>query len=433
MSFMFDDPDSDSLSTPRRKPRMQLPKLNMRLGILISSVVAILVVLMLGGSLFEQQDAGEILVIQTVTGNLNCYTDPGPKWQGFGTVTRYPRRGTYAFDRHSEHEDTGKQLQFNDGGKAKLYGSINWEMPLDCKKIIQIHRTFNSKDGLESSGVAKMVNSAVYLSGLAMSSTESAAERRGELVELINDQAQNGVHQTVTHTIERPDPVTGEKKMVAVVETVRDAKGMPKRQQGSILEQFDIHLQPLSVEKLDYAVEIEKQIQERQKATQQVQLAQANARKAEQDAITAAKVGEATAASAKWTQEAIKAKEVTKAEQELAVATLGARTAEQFKREQILRGEGEAERKRLVMAADGALDSKLEAYKAVQAAWADAFGKYGGAMVSSVNLGNGSAGGGTAMGNAQDLVQLLTARTARDLSLDLSNTGNRAAPAPAKK
>jgi regulator of protease activity HflC (stomatin/prohibitin superfamily) len=290
-------------------------------------------------------------------------------------------------------------------------------MPLDCKQIIELHKTFNSPDGIEARGVSKMVNLAVYLSGPAMSSTESSAERRGELVELINDQAQRGIHQTITKLVEKPDPITGEKRQVSVVEIVRDAKGLPMRQQGSILEQYGIHLQPISIERIKYSPEVEAQIVERQKATQQVQLAQANARKAEQDAITTAKQGEASAAKAKWEQETIKAKLVTEAQQKLEVATLGAKEAEAYKREQILRGEGDSERRKLLLSADGALDQKLEAYKQVQSIWATSFANFKGNMVPGVQMGGS---GGTAVSSAQSLVDLLTAKTARDLNLDLS-------------
>jgi hypothetical protein len=397
-----------------------------RIGGIVIGALALVVGLILIPSLLENQEASELMVIQSITGELNCYTDPGPQWQGLGKVTTYPRRGTYAFDVHTKEVDTGKLLQFNDGGKGRLYGSVNWEMPLDCKQIIAIHKTFNSKEGIESQGVAKMVNSAVYLSGPTMSSTESAAERRGELVESINDQAQNGVYQTATRNIERPDPITGEKKIVAVVEIVRDNKGFPKRQQGSILEQFGIHLQPLAVEKLDYDDVVEAQIAKRQESTQQVQLSAANARKAQQDAITAEENGKKTAAEAKWAQETIKAKEVTRAQQQLEVATLAAKEAEQFKREQILRGEGEAARKQLVMAADGALDQKLAAYKDVNAMWADAFAKFQGQMVPAVQMGAAASGSTTSMGNAQALVEMLTAKTARDLSVDLGTAGKSA-------
>jgi hypothetical protein len=233
----------------------------------------------------EVLEANKVMVIQSLTGELHCYTEAGPKMQSMGTVTKYPRRGTVSFDEHEFDStgkmvrDTGKPLQFNDGGKGTLYGSVNWEMPIDCKQIIEIHSDFGSVEGIEAQGVNRMINSAIYLSGPMMSSTESSAEKRGMLVDLINDQAQNGVYQTTTRQVDQPDPITGEKRTVITVEILRNTNGTPRRQQGSVLEKYGIHLQPLAIERLDYSKEVTAQIAERQQATQAVQLSQASARR----------------------------------------------------------------------------------------------------------------------------------------------------------
>ena len=168
-----------------------------RFGALGAAVLATVFILLSIPALVEVQSANEVMIIQSAGGELQCFTEPGPHMQLYGQVTKYPRRNTYAF-KHDDTEggkpsvDEGKQLQFNDGGKAKLYAAVNWEMPLDCKQIIAVHRAFGSTAGVQENGVAQMVNTAVYLSGPTMSSTESSAERRGELVSLINDQAQRG-------------------------------------------------------------------------------------------------------------------------------------------------------------------------------------------------------------------------------------------------
>jgi hypothetical protein len=87
------------------------------------------------------------------------------------------------------------------------------------------------------------------------------------------------------------------------------------------------------------------------------------------------------------------------------------------KKEQIALGEGEAKRRTLVMEADGALEKKLEAWVKINEAYAQAIAKHEGSWVPSVVMGN--APGGTANGNgASDLIALLTAKTAKDLSLD---------------
>jgi uncharacterized membrane protein YqiK len=174
------------------------------------------------------------------------------------------------------------------------------------------------------------------------------------------------------------------------------------------------------VNNLDYDDRVEKQIEQQQAAIMQVQTAIAQAKQAEQAAITAAKNGEAEAAKAKWEQEVVKARAVTEAQQKLEVAQLDAKAAEQFKTAETLRGEGEAARRRLVMQADGALEKKLQAWIDVNHAYADAIKEHQGSWVPQVSMGGQSSNGGT---NAGELINLFTAKTARDLSLSLDLPG----------
>jgi hypothetical protein len=402
-------------------------------GALVVVVVMAVAAPFVATNMVENLDANEVMVIQSpIAGELTVHTEPGVKYQGFGTVTKYPRRSEYSFVREVKDgpkagDATAKKLRFNDGGHADLSGAVSWEMPLSAEAILKIHRTFRSAEAVERQAVAKMIDSAVYLAGPLMSSTESSGERRAELVQYINDQAELGVYVTRVVEKEITDPVTNVKKSVAVTEIVRDEKGQPKRQQGSILADFSINLLPMSITELKYDKVVEDQIAQRQKATTEVQIAQANAKRAEQDAITIAKQGEATAAKAKWEQETIKAKEVTAAQQKLEVATLAAKEAQQYKTEQILRGEGDAQRRAAVMNADGALDKKLETAIEINKVWAEAFSKYQGQMVPQINMGGGQ--NGSAMSGAQALVDMMTAKTAKELGVDfgVSGKGNTAA------
>jgi regulator of protease activity HflC (stomatin/prohibitin superfamily) len=117
-------------------------------------------------------------------------------------------------------------------------------------------------------------------------------------------------------------------------------------------------------------------------------------------------------------QEVIKAQAVTEAQQQLEVATLAAKAAEQTKREQILLGEGEATRKRLVMQANGALEDKLAVWKEVNLAYANAIEKYTGNWVPTIVMG----GDGKNTNGADNLISLLTTKTAKDLALDFKAT-----------
>ena len=395
---------------------------------IIGGVIALLAVLLVP-MLIENQDASELMVIQSLNGDLNVYSEPGPHWQGFGKVTYYPRQAQYSFCSNSSKEgeslcdnanSTAKKLRFNDGGHANLNGFVMWEMPTDAKSIIEIHKRFGSADAVQNRAVAKMIDGAVYLAGPLMSSTESSGARRAELVQYINDQAENGVYVTHSENVTVKDPITGQEKTDSVTKIAVGSNGLPQRQQGSVLAELGIKLQPMSISELKYDSVVEKQIADRQKAITQVQNARANALRAEQDAITAAKQGEADAAKAKWEQEVIKAKEVTKAQQQLEVATLETKAAEQYKQKQILEGQGDAEKKRLVMAADGALDPKLKAYIEVNAKYAEAIAQYKGDWVPKVIMGQSSGGKGN---GAQDMIDLLSVKTAKELGLDMSVSG----------
>lgn len=385
--------------------------------------------LIFAGQFYENVDAHELMVLQDpIDGDLHIFTTPGWKAQLFGKVTKYPLRAEYVFN----DEPSSKKLQFNDGGVGWLYGAVNWEMPLDNESIIKIHTKYGSAQAVEQQAVARMIDNAVYLAGPLMSSTESSGERRAELVHYINDQAENGVYVTITEPIKSLDPITGAETVARVARIVENPETKKaKRQQDSILNEFNIRLLPISITNLDYDDAVEKQISQRQLATTQVQIAQANARKAQQDTITVEEQGKATAAEEKWKQEAIKAKAIVEAQQEyevaslnakqrLDVAALDAKAAEETKRKEILLGQGEAERKRLVMNADGALEKKLETYKEVSQMYATAIGAYTGSWVPAIQMGDS---GSKSANGAQDLINLLTAKTAKDLSLDLGVKG----------
>lgn len=422
---------------------MELKNLSFK-NIIVATVGFLTVVTLpiVGTNLWETLDARYIMVIQSpLDGTLTVHTTAGLKWQGGGKVTTYPRRQELTFicpavEKVKDKEgnittissardlDTSLRVRFKEGGHASLCGAISWEMPLDPPNIVAIHQKFGSTEGIETQAVKKMMDAAVYMSGPLMSSTESSGGRRAELVQFINDQARNGVYVTSVTQSTTIDPLTKLEHIESTTQILRDDKGMPKRQQGSTIGEFSINLLPLSISEIRYDDVVEQQIADRQKATTRVQISLANAIAAQQDAITTEATGKANAAKAKWEQEIIKAKEVVIAQQQLEVATLKAQEAQQYKVEQELRGAGEAARKRLVMEADGALDPKLNAAIEINKMYADAIAKAqpGAWSPQFVFGGNGQQTGSA----ATSLVDLLTAKTAKDLALDMSLTGKSA-------
>lgn len=369
-------------------------------------------------------EADSIMVVQLpIVGTLNWYTTPGTQLSWWGRVIKYPKREQFWFSSKNDQgatADESLRIRFNDGAHATISGSISWEMPMDIDHLNKIHAKYGSPEALEKQLIRTVLEKAVYTAGPLMSSTESYAERKNELLADIQEQIEMGVFATETIPQRIVDPMSGQEKTVNVVR-IKMESGKPKHAVESPLREFGIQTYNLSVNDIHYPDEVEKQIAMQQQAIVGVSIAIAEAKKAEQAAITSAKQGEAEAAKAKWAQEVEKATAVTSAEKKRDVSALDVQTAMNEKKAAILRGEGEAAARKLVMSADGALDKKLATYEKVNEMYAEAIKGYGGSWVPSIVMaGNNSAGAGAAGSGAEQLVNLLSAKTARDLSLDLS-------------
>ncbi|OGZ04254.1 MAG: hypothetical protein A2648_00425 [Candidatus Lloydbacteria bacterium RIFCSPHIGHO2_01_FULL_41_20] len=401
------------------------PRKGLGIGILL---VIALVIISFSNKIVENVDADEIVVIQSpIEGRLDWYIQPGIYPQWFGKVTRYKKRSIYDFNQNADKAGkctNGIDVRFNDGGHGTMCGSVQYDMPLDVKNLTALHTRFGSQEAVQRQLVETITGKSVYLSGPLMSSRESYAEKRNDLIHAVEDQIQNGVYRTFQEDTKVKDPLTGQEKSLMVVRIVMK-DGHPERQEDPVLTQNGLKASNFTINRLPYDPAVEKQIQQQQSIAMDVQTAIANAKKAEQDTITVSERGKADAAKAKWDQEVIKAREVTAAEQRKAVADLDVQTAGARKREQILLGEGEAERRKLVMSADGALDKKLEAWVKVNEAYATAVKDYKGQWVPGIVMaGQGSTASAQGMpSGAQAMIDFLTVKTAKDLAVDMGFVG----------
>lgn len=391
-------------------------------------LVALIVVIAFSGSLVENLNAGDAMVLQALDGKLSVYSTPGWKPQMLGKITKYRKRFNFEFmsPQRGGKTDESIEVRFNDGGHGRVSGTMAVEIPTVPEQLLRIHQLYGSQQSLERDLIWPIVNKVIYMTGPTMSSKESYADRRNELLSMIDDQIKHGVYRTRSFQRKEQDPLSGQEKTVTAVEIVIDQQGNPVREDESALSEFGIKTFNLAINGLAYAAEVEAQIKQQQEMVMAVQTSMMEAKRAEQQRITTEQNGMAEAAKAKWAQEVEKATAVTSAEKNRAVAALDVQTAELQKRAQILRGEGEAEAKRLVMNADGALEKKLAAVVEINAAYAKAIQNYAGNWQPAVVMAGQGGQNSQAMvpgGGALPLIELLTAKTARDLSLDLSLTG----------
>lgn len=396
--------------------------------------------------LFENVNPDEMVVIQSpVDGRLDWYTTAGMKWQGFGDVTTYYKRSTYEFMPIGEGGGRklagGIEVRFNDGGHGTMFGSVQFEMPQADDKLNLIHSRYRTMDQVKKQLIETVTNKAIYLVGTLMSSKESYAEKRNDLIHLVADQIQNGIYRTRQKREWIKDPITGVDKEIVAAEIVMGRDGHPERQEESVLNYYGIRSFNFTIVRLPYDESVEAQIKQQQQITMDIQTSIAEKLKAEQRALTVEQQGRADATYAKWKQEVEKATAVTRAEQEkivattnaereqhvaeiqgrqrLAVAELDRQSAEQTKLTQILLGEGEATRKKLVLDADGALELKAATWIKGQEVWAAAFK---GSKWTPDILFAGAAGSSAGASNVQTLIDLFTTKAARDLSFDLTVT-----------
>lgn len=357
--------------------------------------------------LFENNNANQIMCVQSpVLGKLTWYTTAGTKWQGFGKITKYDKRSIYNFS---------LPVRFNDAGHATMVGSVQFDMPLAKEYLDKVQSKFGTEEAIKTQLLQTVVNKCLYMTGPMMSSKESYAEKRSYLINYVEDQISNGIFKTAARDTTIKDPITGAEKVASLVEIV-SKDGLPQRQEEAVLKEFGIRAFNFSIEKLDYDATVEAQIQQQQKMTMAVQTAIADAKRAEQAAITAEANGKANAATAKWEQEANKARAVTIAEKDRDSCKLVMEAAAFRKQASILDGEGEAKKRQLILQADGALSIKLEKWLESQKVWAEAFSKYQGQIVPTTVMGGGFNG----QNGATTFMDIMAAKAAKDLSLDMS-------------
>jgi regulator of protease activity HflC (stomatin/prohibitin superfamily) len=400
-----------------------LIKLAVRVG---GGLVALLIVVWVFSGTMITVQADEIVIKQDlVGGQLHVWDTSGPHAVLWGTVTRYKRSAQLWF---SAKEDEGKKtddsikVRFNDGGHGNISGSLRYTLPTDQNKMITLHQTYHSMEAIDHELVRQVVNKGVYMSGPLMSSRESYAEKRADLINYITDQIQAGVYRTEHEQVKTTDPLTGQEKVVDIVRPKRNdhfANGI-EREEESPIQRFGMSATNITINGIDYDPVVEAQIKQQQEAIMAVQQAIVNARKAEQDTLTVEQQGKAAAAKAKWDQEVEKATAVTSAEKDKAVAVtqaekdkdvaaLALETAKLNAQQTVTSAKADADAKKLAVQANNNLQERIDAYVRVMEAWATAYGNQ--RQTPDIQLGAGG-GGGTAA-----TMDLLAVKAARDLQV----------------
>jgi regulator of protease activity HflC (stomatin/prohibitin superfamily) len=388
--------------------------------------------------IFDTVEKGTYQVKQAaITGEMTAKMTPGTWLQLWGDIDPWPKAETFFFTHDNDTKgdvdiDTSMEVRFNDGSLCKISGTLRIIMPITESEAIALttekgHKTYlDVQEKLIKPTVRNVLRSTANL----MSARESYSEKRPDFVSWSRDQIENGIYQTEETTKQVKDLVSGE-MIWKRVKKIKQKDGIPLHQKnpmagsGIVLTNFEI-------KQFVYEKKVQKQISSQQEARMAVETAKAKAEEAEQDRLTIEAEGKAKVATARYEEEQIKMRAVVVAQRDKEVKIIEGERLKEYaglerdaaklqKEKNILDGQGLAEKRRLVLAADGALKQKLATYEMVNKDWADAFARRKvPAYYMSGQTGDGSGGNGSLDMETKQFQQMINILTAQSLGLDLS-------------
>lgn len=409
------------------------------LKIVIPMIVLVVALIVLAYMTAGINDAGQRTVIQYLDGKMAVRFDPGVYFTWFGKTVKYNDVITFDYDKTGSGkgeatatiDQKGITVRYQDGGNGTVYGKARFQLPNDEETMIKLHKAFRSNEGVAQKLIKAVTEEGMNLTAGLMTSEEAYAEKRSIFTQWSKAQIAKGKFQTEIRRDTIVDESTGKKVIKNVPVIQYDTSNQPMHLESD-LETYGVVVSGLQNTDWDFEKKTLEQISTKREATMAIITAKANAERAKQDAITAEEKGKADVMTARYLQEVEKTKAVVRAEQEKEVAEIQAKrlvevarqtkleaeqkklAAAEYKQEQILRGEGDGEYKRLVMKADGALTQKLATYERVMNRAFMAVEKQ--KWVPEVQMG----ASGTNGSSAQQLIDMLSVKTAKDLSLDMN-------------
>lgn len=402
------------------------------IGFIIIGIVLV-VGFLFSSALVETVEKGTYQVKQAaLSGNMSAKMTPGIWAQLFGDIEVWSKAETFFFTSDKSEGkaiDQSIEVRFVDGSLCNISGTLRIVMPTSESEAIALttvrgHKTYRD---VESKLILPTVRNVLRLTANLMTARDSYSAKRADFITWSRDQISNGMYQTTTEQRMVKDLISGEmvSKTFKVIKTVDGKPGSTPLYHLNPLADTGISLANFEIKTFVYDDKVQDQISTQQEALMAVETAKAKAQEAEQNKLTIEAQGKADVAKARYEKEQEKVRAVVQAQQEKevhviagerrkAVAILDKEAAIEKKQEQILLGEGEAERKRLVLAADGALEKKLATYERVMDSWADAYAKR---KVPSVMMGSGGNGVDT---NALSMSEVMSLMAMKQLGLDLT-------------
>ncbi len=406
---------------------MNLSRKTIILGVL--AIFAIIVVSITNP--FGYNDATERTVVTTYSGEQFVKFQPGPYWAGFfAKETEWPNQISISYKEDqadmSLSDNTVEigrvKIRFNDATMAEASGISQYILPIDENKMIEMHNAHKTPQALVQRRLAPYTQECLQSSAQLLSSEAHYSGGRAQMTQDYLDQLQNGAFLLQITEINTYDSLEKANRKIYKVSIQTDKNGVAKRKFSSIKE-YGVSASDAQITDVDYQEAVDNLLAKKIDAAAKASVSKQELMTAQQQQLTAEAQGKKTLVEIEYTQKQEQTKQVVSAQTKVAVAEqdklqqkIQMEAAELEARKIKTLADARAYEKQRLIQADGALDQKLLAYKEVQGYWADAFSKYVGNVVPTYQ-----SGGGSSRNGAIDFMEIMGAKAARDLNLDLKN------------
>lgn len=409
-----------------------MQNVNLKRVIILGVSAVILLIFMIIVNPFSYNDGGSRTVVQQSGGHQFVQFSPGVFYAGFwAKETEWPNQISVTYQANEatlELEDNGIevgqiQIRFSDATTAGVKGITQYILPSDEKEMILIHNTHRTPVSLVSKRLAPYTKECLQSSAQLMSSEKHYGGGRAQMAQDFLDQLKDGVYLLSTEEVLVYDSLEKEKKRAYQTEKQIDKKtGLAKRKISSTKE-YGITVADAAITDVDYEQKVDDKLVKIIDAVTKSSISKQELMTAQQQTMTAKAKGEQALVEIEYQTKQDQTKQVVEAETKV-------RVAEQDKAQQKIAYEGailEAKKireladanayaKARMIQADGALEVKTKVWLESQKYWAEAFSKYTGNIVPLYQTGADGRGNG-----AVNFMEIMSAKAAKDLALDLKN------------
>lgn len=394
----------------------------------IATIIAIILFALFNP--FSWNNAGYRTVVTQAGGNQFVQYDPGYFYSGFFSKEQEWPNQISVSSREKEADWDLKDntieigfipIRFNDATTADAAGITQYVLPIGEKEMLEIHNAHKTPEALVQRRLGPYTIECLQNSAQLMSSEMHYGGGRAQMAQDYLDQLKNGAFLLNVQERNSYDSTEKTWKKIYAVEIQTDNKKQQKRKFSSIKE-YSITVADAQITGVDYQEAVDAMLQKKIAAATEASISRQQLMTAQQQQLTAEAKGKQKLVEIEYQEKQTQTVAVVKAETQVELAKQDLKKQDialqaSYKEAQKIKtlADAEAYTKRAVMQADNALTQRLAAAVEINKAYAEAMGNSNWVPTYV------SGGAGNNNSGARDLIDLMTARTAREVGLTTSN------------